>query len=60
MSTKCRDAIVSLPQYTATLLDPCVASRALAVEASAAARSANVDVRDIFARKENTRSKQLC
>jgi hypothetical protein len=50
LSTKCSVSVVSLPQYTATLLDPCVASRALAEEASTAVRSANIDVRNIFAR----------
>jgi hypothetical protein len=49
--TEGRDSVAGLPQYTATLLDPCVASRASAEEASTAVRSARIDFRDIFTRK---------
>lgn len=44
-----RHVLRCLPQYTATLPYPCVASRAFANEASVAMRSASTDTRDIFA-----------
>jgi hypothetical protein len=54
--TECGDSVLSLPQYTATLLDPCVASRALTVEATNAVRSARIDFCDIFDMGEEIRS----
>jgi len=50
---RCDSTMADSPQYTATLLDPCIANRASALEKIDVTASANANRRAMISRKES-------